>query len=138
MDRRVRPAVQAAVAAIEAASLRMSSSVTTTANPARTLVVVTLRPFTAKGFEASFHVLLRRTSHKSAADNFGLIPANSDLRGALGPCAIANHAQTRRFRSILRQVRKLRNRMVERNGFELPVPPVQAKVARFPSVPLSP
>jgi hypothetical protein len=35
--------------AIEAASLRMNSSVTTTANPARTLVVVTLRLFTAKG-----------------------------------------------------------------------------------------
>jgi hypothetical protein len=29
------------------------------------------------------------------------------------PCAIANHAQTRRFRSILRDVRKLRDWMVD-------------------------
>jgi len=57
-------------------------------------------------------------------------------RRSPGPCLVPNCAQTGGFRSIIREVRNLGDWMVEQSGFELPVPPLQAKVDGYLSVPL--
>ena len=60
---------------------------------------------------------------KSEADRFCRIPPIGASGAALRVHAlIGNRAHTREFRSILRDVRKLRDWMVEQGGFELATP----------------
>jgi hypothetical protein len=81
---------------------------------ARTVALVCALSANAK-FERIFVDLA-----KSGADKSCLIPPISAAGAALRVHAlIGNRAHTREFRSILRDVRKLRDWMVERGEFEL-------------------
>jgi hypothetical protein len=60
---------------------------------------------------------------ESSPDRFCRVPPISAARSrSPGPCAMPNRAHTREFRSILREVQKLMDWMVERDRFELSVP----------------